>query len=47
MKIVFEYLRLKLDGKADLVPVEGFEPPTFCSEDRRSNPLSYTGVFIH
>ena len=24
-----------------LVRPEGFEPPTFCSEDRRSNPLSY------
>lgn len=27
-----------------LVPAEGFEPPTFCSEDRRSNPLSYAGM---
>src|SRR5579884_3125871 len=26
---------------SELVRPEGFEPPTFCSEDRRSNPLSY------
>ena len=24
-----------------MVHPEGFEPTTFCSEDRRSNPLSY------
>lgn len=27
-----------------LVPAVGFEPTTFCSEDRRSNPLSYAGM---
>ena len=26
-----------------MVPPEGLEPTTFCSEDRRSNPLSYGG----
>jgi hypothetical protein len=33
----------KVTGSNDfkLVRPEGFEPPTFCSEDRRSNPLSY------
>ena len=29
----------------NLVPPEGLEPTTFCSEDRRSNPLSYGGIF--
>jgi site-specific DNA recombinase len=28
-------------NEAEMVRPEGFEPPTFCSEDRRSNPLSY------
>lgn len=23
---------------------EGFEPPTYCSEDSRSNPLSYERI---
>jgi hypothetical protein len=27
-----------------VVPADGFEPPTLCSEDRCSNPLSYAGV---
>lgn len=26
-----------------VVPAEGFEPPTFASEARRSDPLSYAG----
>lgn len=29
-----------------MVPVEGLEPPTFASEARRSNPLSYTGKVL-
>lgn len=28
----------------NLVPAEGLEPPTLCSEDRCSNPLSYAGL---
>jgi hypothetical protein len=28
----------------DVVPADGFEPPTLCSEDRCSNPLSYAGM---
>ena len=31
---------LPIENSAMVRP-EGFEPPTFCSEDRRSNPLSY------
>src|SRR6266404_891445 len=27
-----------------MVPADGFEPPTLCSEDRCSNPLSYAGI---
>ena len=30
-----------------MVPPEGLEPTTFCSEDRRSNPLSYGGTIKH
>ncbi len=29
-----------------MVRPEGFEPPTFCSEDRRSNPLSYGRIDV-
>lgn len=29
-----------------LVPADGFEPPTLCSEDRCSNPLSYAGKLL-
>jgi hypothetical protein len=29
----------------DVVPADGFEPPTLCSEDRCSNPLSYAGTW--
>ena len=29
-----------------LVHPDGFEPPTLCSEDRCSNPLSYGCVFV-
>lgn len=32
-------------NETKLVRPEGFEPPTFCSEDRRSNPLSYGRIF--
>ena len=35
-------------GNSDFVPIlvpeEGFEPPTFASEARRSDPLSYSGI---
>lgn len=30
-----------------MVPPEGLEPTTFCSEDRRSNPLSYGGRYLY
>ena len=29
-----------------VVPAEGFEPPTLCSEDRCSDPLSYAGLSL-
>jgi hypothetical protein len=29
-----------------VVRPDGFEPPTLCSEDRCSNPLSYGRIFI-
>ncbi len=29
-----------------LVPSEGLEPTTLCSEDRCSNPLSYDGLLV-
>lgn len=29
-----------------MVPAEGFEPTTSCSEDKRSNPLSYAGITL-
>lgn len=29
-----------------MVPAEGFEPTTSCSEDKRSNPLSYAGSAV-
>jgi hypothetical protein len=28
--------------EGEVVRLEGFEPPTLCSEDRCSNPLSYS-----
>lgn len=31
-------------AKHILVPADGLEPPTLCSEDRCSNPLSYAGL---
>jgi hypothetical protein len=33
------------DRAFSLVPADGFEPPTLCSEDRCSNPLSYAGAW--
>ena len=27
-----------------VVPLDGFEPPTYCSASKRSNPLSYKGM---
>ena len=37
------WIKIKPGGfkKFGMVHPEGFEPTTFCSEDRRSNPLSY------
>ena len=29
-----------------MVPADGLEPPTLCSEDRCSNPLSYAGTLL-
>jgi hypothetical protein len=30
-----------------MVRPEGFEPPTYCSEDSRSNPLSYGRILVY
>ena len=34
-------VRRLAEGKCHMVHPEGFEPTTSCSEDKRSNPLSY------
>ena len=36
-----ELFTLKNTNKSLMVRPDGFEPPTLCSEDRCSNPLSY------
>ncbi len=41
-----ELFKLKNCPQGALVRPAGFEPTTFCSEDRRSNPLSY-GRILH
>ena len=45
---IYSIRRLKESFKTTdcMVPADGFEPPTLCSEDRCSNPLSYAGLYI-
>ena len=43
-------IQLSYGRKAErfgLVGVEGFEPPTFCSQSRRATRLRYTPIRLH